>query len=733
MKIAYFINTFKSINWGGQATSSGIEYMLNHAYPEAQFVPLDLPVLPFKKIKIFRKYYEYKLVQSIMTDNLKQVYYYLKKMNVSNSIFKEFSHICFNGEGAVHYKSGHIRVFLGLLYIAKNQGKVVAAVNQTIDLNNDPRLEAVLSKVYNSIDFVSVREPISYDYAKKIGINDVKLIPDAVYGLPRMNKSEIDERVQRYNLPKKYITVTGSSILQRDKKSLVKMRKLIQHIQEYFHMPIVFMANAKTDIWLAHKLENEFDLTIIEPPTKYQDAMAIIANSEILIGGRQHPNIFAYIYEVPYVPFSGNTFKNEGVAKLQNYSLLPLPWDTNKYDLIKAIEKVYKQKNIFTTIQIDNFKIFGESLNSSPSVKSKSIAIVVTNLAGSGAEKVVLHLAEMFEKHGDEVHVFLLEDVISYDIKGAKIHILSKDRSLFKCFKGFGDKLLAKKLKSMISAIEQEGKKFDLLLSNLPAADRVVAEANLPHTKYLIHTSYSMELNEFKQRGRVLKAIKKEKLYRSLYEGKELIAVSEGIKEDLNKMGIDYATCEVIYNPFDIETIREAGEEKILHEIEGEYLLCASAFRPVKRYDILLKAYCKLTDPIPLKLLCNSDTKLEKMIDELGIRNKVEILGFTSNPYPVIKNAKLLILSSEREGLPTVLPEALILGTPVVSTDCHSGPSEILTEELSQYLAKVNDSDDLSKKITLAIEYYPEIKESHIEKFSAENIYHKYAGLLRIK
>jgi len=59
----------------------------------------------------------------------------------------------------------------------------------------------------------------------------------------------------------------------------------------------------------------------------------------------------------------------------------------------------------------------------------RKVGLIATNLAGSGAEKVVLHLAEMFEKQGDEVHIFLLEDVISYDVKGAKIHVLSKDRS----------------------------------------------------------------------------------------------------------------------------------------------------------------------------------------------------------------------------------------------------------------------------------------------------------------
>ena len=360
----------------------------------------------------------------------------------------------------------------------------------------------------------------------------------------------------------------------------------------------------------------------------------------------------------------------------------------------------------------------------------KRVGLIITNLAGSGAEKIVIQMAQMFKEKDIDVHIFLLENIITYDnINDLKIHLLSAKRNIYKALKIFGDKLLASKLKRIVKQIESDSIKFDLFLSNLPAADRVAVQADLLHCRYLIHTSYSMELSEFRQRGKIRRAVKKEKLYRSLYEGKDLIAVSEGIQEDLDKMGIGYHSCEVIYNPFDIEAIRELGEERISHKIEGEYLLSASAFRPVKRYDILLEAYSKLKDPPPLKLLCNHDPRLEKMIDELGIKDRVEILGFTKNPYPVIKNAKLLILSSEREGLPTVLVEALILGIHVVSTNCISGPSEILTGELSVYLAKVNDSDDLSKKITLALEYYPEIKEIHIEKFSAENVYQKYVEI----
>ncbi len=179
--------------------------------------------------------------------------------------------------------------------------------------------------------------------------------------------------------------------------------------------------------------------------------------------------------------------------------------------------------------------------------------------------------------------------------------------------------------------------------------------------------------------------------------------MSHGIAKDLDEIGIDYASSNVIYNPFNQEHIREMGNVECLDIPHEEYMVVAAAFRKEKRLDIALKAYAKLVNPPKLKLLCKKDEALVKMIRDLGLEDKVEILGFKKNPYPYMKHAKLLILSSEREGLPTVLIEALILGTPVVSTNCHSGPNEILTEEFSQYLAQVNDPVDLSQKNNLAL------------------------------
>lgn len=369
-------------------------------------------------------------------------------------------------------------------------------------------------------------------------------------------------------------------------------------------------------------------------------------------------------------------------------------------------------------------------------METKLVGLVVTNLAGSGAEKVVLNLFNMFEKFGHNVYVFLLEDLILYNLSEKeknKIIPLSKKRKYHKLFSFFGDKILHNNLEKRLKKIEElEDKKFDLILSNLPSADRVLYYSKRDNVFSCIHTSYYQEILEFEKNNKTSRATKKKNLYKKIYENKNLITVANQIKDDLNKFSINEKKILTIYNPFNFNNIRSLGDE-ILKDISSEdYLISASAFRPVKRHDILLDAYKKSGIKLKLILLCSNVKELVEMIKERDLEDSVQILGFRTNPYPYIKNAKALILSSEREGLPTVLIESLILGTPVVSTNCISGPSEILTGELSKYLANVNDSDDLALKMNQILEDKLVIEDKYIEKFNEDNIVNQYLELINI-
>jgi len=363
----------------------------------------------------------------------------------------------------------------------------------------------------------------------------------------------------------------------------------------------------------------------------------------------------------------------------------------------------------------------------------KKVGLIVNNLLGGGAEKVVINLARMFQKFDVDVHIFILEDRIAYDIDGLTIHKILVEKEKKKFLKKNAKKLWAKALEEKIVQLEKDGIGFDALFSNLTLSDRVVVQIPSMQDKiyYIIHTTYSIELEELKKRKEYVRAYRRERTFKKLYKNKKLVCVSQGICNDLPKVGIHPALCKTIYNPFDLNEIRKKADEKPIDLPDEPYMIHVGAFRKEKRHDILLQAYAKLKNPPKLLLMCKEDDELQQMISDLHLEENVTIFGFKSNPYPYIHHAKLLVLSSAREGLPTVLVEALILRTPVVSTDCISGPNEILTGALSQYLAKVNDSTDLAFKIEDALKSYPSLEGSeYLEKFKEENVFLEYKALI---
>jgi len=352
----------------------------------------------------------------------------------------------------------------------------------------------------------------------------------------------------------------------------------------------------------------------------------------------------------------------------------------------------------------------------------KQIAIVVTNLAGSGAEKIALMQAKLFEEEGYRVVLFLVEDIRKYDTQELSFPIvaLTKRKNTFKMFGRLGDRLYASILQSKMKKYGS----FDLVISNLPRADRVVKRLKHPNKYFVIHMSYKAELEKFK----ASRAKKKLKLYQYLYRGENLITITDAMIEDLHHLGIAYQSVQTIYNPFDFKYIRDRGEIPV--DITYDYIISPSAFREQKRYDILLDAFAGMKTHIKLLILAKSHPRLVEMIRDRGLEERVEILGFQQNPYQYIKHAKLLVLASDREGLPTVVIESLILGTPVVSTDCPTGPSEILTGALSRWLVPVGDVEALSNKMDEALAATIAIPQEAIEKFHQDSVAKQFVQLL---
>ena len=208
-----------------------------------------------------------------------------------------------------------------------------------------------------------------------------------------------------------------------------------------------------------------------------------------------------------------------------------------------------------------------------------------------------------------------------------------------------------------------------------------------------------------------------------IYQDASLICVAEAIKEDIQHLGIATKRCEVIYNPFDVAKIQHLAQA-YTPKVSPPYLLHVGSFHPRKRHDRLLRAYQQSGVSTPLVLMGQGDyqAQIEAQIAALGLQQQVMIHPFEANPYPYIQAASALLLSSDQEGLPTVLIEALICGTPIVSVDCPSGPAEILTEDLRPFLVVMEDEKAFAQAIVQVLNEPPQITEKHYQRFSTQAI-----------
>jgi glycosyltransferase involved in cell wall biosynthesis len=125
---------------------------------------------------------------------------------------------------------------------------------------------------------------------------------------------------------------------------------------------------------------------------------------------------------------------------------------------------------------------------------------------------------------------------------------------------------------------------------------------------------------------------------------------------------------------------------------------------------------------------------LQKQIDSLGMSNQISLPGFVDNPYSFMKKSSLFVLSSRFEGSPNVLVEAMACGTPVVSTDCPSGPKQILKDGKFGLLVPVDDYKKLSDAMNQSIhlkkdEIYVNKLQKRAMDYHVDRSVEEYLGL----
>lgn len=314
-------------------------------------------------------------------------------------------------------------------------------------------------------------------------------------------------------------------------------------------------------------------------------------------------------------------------------------------------------------------------------IKQK-IIFVIPSLAGGGAERVIVHLTKGLNPDKYKVLVVIFENKIAYRNylpDDVEIHCLEKkNRWDFIRMVILLRKIIYREKPSVvISFLDYANiatilasfllkKKFKLLISVRNNLHESLSGVRWPRTKrFLIKFTYK--------------------------KVDRIIAVSEGCKKILiNEFQITPEKIITIYNPVPVERIIEKCKEDVCHQFLKQYkeikvIVSIGRLESQKRFDRLLRAFSlvkQIEQNVCLIILGEGPLKeeLKSLAEQLKIKGSVDFVGFKMNPYAWMARADIFVLSSDYEGFPNVILEAMACGIPVISTDCPFGPNEIITD-----------------------------------------------------
>ncbi len=315
-------------------------------------------------------------------------------------------------------------------------------------------------------------------------------------------------------------------------------------------------------------------------------------------------------------------------------------------------------------------------------MKKYKIALYLPSLADGGAEIVMVNLANELSLRND-----VSIDMVLVSHSGPWRDFISSNVRLvdLKC-RGSGTSLLP-----LLRYLKRN--RPDVLLSALNTTNIVSLIAKLlrprSETKFVpaIHNTLSASLPD--KRTSLKARFVTPLLTMLLRKADGIIVVSKGVATDLIRTtGIDTSSVEVIYNPVITSRIKTLVLENCSHpwiqDKSMPVLIGAGRLTTQKDFATLLKAVAIVRKSVEVRLIILGEGELRgelvSLSHSLNLRDYVDLIGFVDNPYSFMVNADVFVLSSLWEGLPTVLIESLYCGIPLVSTDCPSGPREILRD-----------------------------------------------------
>jgi len=359
------------------------------------------------------------------------------------------------------------------------------------------------------------------------------------------------------------------------------------------------------------------------------------------------------------------------------------------------------------------------------------IAIFFHDLGIGGAERVMLQLAQGFSESSHPVDLVLAcaEGPLLSEVPSGMQIVNLKTRRPIEMFLGLIKYLRANRPSVLLSPFEVTSVIAILAkkISGMPT--RVVIRVS-------VHLSRNKRTTKWKK---ILEQFVISRVY-PLADG--IITVSEGVAKDFALYTrIPLERIKVIYNPVISEQLLKAADQPVRHRffIEGQYpvILGVGRLAEQKDFSTLIKAFDILRKKIPSRLIILGDgeerSSLEELIRLLGLQDFVDLPGFDVNPFAFMKQASVFVLSSKWEGLPGVLIQALACGCPVVSTDCLSGPAEILKDGEYGYLVPVGDARAIAEAMEVILRgNIRKSPQSWLEQFTIDAVIPQYKAVFGI-
>lgn len=327
--------------------------------------------------------------------------------------------------------------------------------------------------------------------------------------------------------------------------------------------------------------------------------------------------------------------------------------------------------------------------------RNKKIIFLISTLEIGGAQKVILEIAKyLASKEKIDVHVISIYkrgELVHEDISPAKFHFLEENLKRF---------VIIRALPKLFKIIWQI--KPDTVISTLLTANILNLICGCIFIK-----RYRVLVREANTPSVYNKCVLKNKsiwpkVFKYLLRfSDQVIAPSNGVKSDFaNYYNYPQDKITVINNPINLKKIKQLAEHPPSFPLPAKYILGVGRLTQAKGFDILIQAYAKLENKDEIKLVILGEgpdrKKLEELVERLNLNNQVLLPGLVENPFPVYKSAELFVLSSRWEGSPNVLIQALALEVRSISTDCPSGPRELLP---SNFLTPIDDVNILASLI----------------------------------